>query len=217
MGGAGSAGRRIGVPMGTTKLPGESQSALASRASNERLVRMCLDGNEEAWGALIDRYKNLIFSIPLKWGLTADDAAEIFQVVCLSLLSELPKIRDPQALPAWLIQVTGRRCAHWRREQQQYLAADEEELEIHAGKQSPELSHELIREIEREQMLREALAGLSARCRQLIELLFYESPARPYEEIGAALGLATGSIGLTRQRCLESLRKKLEGSGFTKP
>ena len=187
-----------------------------SSASDAQLIRDCLKGREAAWQALIDRYKNLIYSIPLKCGLTADEAAEIFQAVCLSLLSELPKIRDPQALPAWLIRVTTRRCANWRREQRQFMAVDDEEMETHVRKKSQELSAELVREIEQEQMLREAMAGLSAQCRQLIEWLFYEEPARPYEEVAAALGLATGSIGFTRRRCLESLRKKLERAGFTK-
>lgn len=182
-----------------------------------RLVQDCLDGKEDAWLALVDRFKNLIYSIPLKCGLSADDAAEIFQSVCLSLLSELSKIRDPQALPAWLIQVTSRRCSQWQREQQQYLAADDEEMETHVDKKSRELSAEQVRETELEQVLREALAGLSLQCRQLIEMLFYESPPRPYEEVAAALGLATGSIGFTRKRCLEYLRKNLERAGFMAP
>ena len=69
--------------------------AVNASASDARLVEDCLNGNEDAWLALIDRYKSLIYSIPLKYGLSADDAAEIFQSVCLSLLAELPKIRDP--------------------------------------------------------------------------------------------------------------------------
>jgi RNA polymerase sigma factor (sigma-70 family) len=194
-----------------------AQNAAESNASTARLAQDCIDGKEEAWLALVDRFKNLIYSIPLKSGLSADDAAEIFQSVCLSLLSELPRIRDPQALPAWLIQVTSRRCSQWQREQQQYLAADDEEMETHVDKKSRQLSAEQERETELEQMLREALAGLSPQCRQLIEMLFYESPARPYEEVAAALGLAIGSIGFTRKRCLEYLRKNLERAGFTAP
>jgi RNA polymerase sigma factor (sigma-70 family) len=191
-----------------------AQSGYDASASNARMVQDCLNGNEDAWIALVERYKNLIYSIPLKQGLPADDAAEIFQSVCLSLLSELPKIRDPQSLPAWLIQVTVRRCAMLRREQQPFLAVDEEDLEAHVEKQSSALSREQIRELEMEQMLREARAALSPQCRQLIEMLFDESPARPYDEVAAALGLATGSIGLTRKRCLDYLRKNLERSGF---
>ncbi len=183
-------------------------------ASNARLVRDCLNGREDAWRALIDRFKNLIFSIPLKYGIAAEDAAEIFQSVCLSLLSELDKIRDPQALPAWLIQVTARRCANWLREQRQFLGTEEEEFESHLDQKSRELSASQVREIELEQVLREAQDGLSPQCRRLIEMLFYESPARPYEEVAAELGLATGSIGFTRQKCLEYLRKNLERAGF---
>ncbi len=190
------------------------KSAAEASASNARLVQDCLNGKEDSWRALIDRFKNLIYSIPLKYGLTADDAAEIFQSVCLSLLSDLDKIRDPQALPAWLIRVTARRCANWRREQQQFPGAAEEEFESHMDKKSKELSADQVREIELEQMLREAQGGLSPQCRRLIEMLFYESPARPYEEVAAELGLATGSIGFTRQKCLEYLRKNLEKAGF---
>jgi RNA polymerase sigma factor (sigma-70 family) len=198
-------------------LSDDSEQNAASTTPTVRLVQDCLDGKEDAWLALVDRFKNLIYSIPLKCGLSADDAAEIFQSVCLSLLSELSKIRDPQALPAWLIQVTSRRCSQWQREQQQYLAADDEEMETHVDKKSRELSAEQVRETELEQVLREALAGLSLQCRQLIEMLFYESPPRPYEEVAAALGLATGSIGFTRKRCLEYLRKNLERAGFMAP
>ena len=182
-------------------MPGDSAPTDSENtASVARLVQDCLNGKEEAWRALVDRYKNLIYSIPLKHGFSSDDAAEIFQSVCLTLLSELPKIRDPQALPAWLIHVTARRCASWNREQEQFQAVDDEELEGHIHKKSQEFFVEQGREIELEQMLREALAQLSPQCRQLIELLFYESPARPYEEVAASLGLATGSIGFTRQR-----------------
>ncbi len=199
---------------GLKPLPISSKSATETTASNARLVKDCLNGKEEAWRALIDRFKNLIFSVPLKYGLSADDAAEIFQSVCLSLLSELGKIRDPQALPAWLIQVTARRCANWRREQEQFPGADEEEFEAQVQKKSQELSAEQVREIELEQTLREAQVPLSPQCRRLIEMLFYESPARPYEEVAAELGLATGSIGFTRQKCLEHLRANLERAGF---
>lgn len=185
--------------------------------SDAELVRECRDGKETAWQALIERYKNLIYSIPLKLGFSADDAEEIFQSVCLSLLAELARIRDPQALPAWLMQVTAHRCSQWQRELQQFQDVDEEEMESHVDRLSVALSAEQVREVEMEQTLRQALAGLSPQCRQLIDMLFYEPTPRPYEEVAAALGLATGSIGFTRRRCLESLRKKLEGAGFAEP
>ncbi len=78
--------------------------------SNERLVRECCRGNQAAWAALLDKYKNLIFSVPIKFGLWRDDAADIFQAVCLDLLSDLPRLREPQALPKWLMQTSYHKC-----------------------------------------------------------------------------------------------------------
>jgi hypothetical protein len=49
----------------------------------------------------------------------------------------------------------------------------------------------------------------------LVEMLFFESPSRPYSEVAAELGLALGSIGFTRQKCIERLRRQLEDLGFS--
>jgi len=82
--------------------------------TDERLVAECLNGTEQAWSALIDKYKNLIYSIPIKLGMH-DDAADIFQAVCLDLLSDLPKLREPRALPKWLIADLLSQCLQYKR------------------------------------------------------------------------------------------------------
>ena len=51
---------------------------------DDSLVHECIKGNQEAWSTLIDKYKNLIFSIPVKYGFITHDADEIFQEVCLA-------------------------------------------------------------------------------------------------------------------------------------
>src|SRR5919198_4559138 len=86
--------------------------------TDERLVEECLKGSEKAWSALVDKYKGLIFSIPVRFGLPPDGATEVFQEVCLSLLSELPNLRQPKALPAWLIQTAWHKCIRWKRSQE---------------------------------------------------------------------------------------------------
>src|ERR1700751_4757304 len=85
--------------------------------SDTRLVGECLKGDENAWVALIDKYKNLIFSIAVRRGFSRDDATDIFQEVAAQLLSELVRIRKTQALAAWLIQVTSNKCTQWRTRQ----------------------------------------------------------------------------------------------------
>jgi RNA polymerase sigma factor (sigma-70 family) len=179
---------------------------------DQSLVQKCLRGSEEAWSALIDKYKNLIFSIPIKRGFSPEDAADIFQAVCLKLVSELPRLREPRALPAWLIQTTLHTCFRWMDKNLSYAEMkSREEMLPH---DSPIVSEELLVELEREQMVRNSVAALSTDCKRLVDLLFYQMPPPSYDDLAASLKISKGSIGPTRRRCLEKLRRLLEKNGF---
>jgi RNA polymerase sigma factor (sigma-70 family) len=180
-----------------------------------RLVQECLQGNQEAWTALIEKYKNLIYSIPIRWGFSQPDASDIFQSVVAQLLSEIGRLREPRALMAWLMQVTVHKCVERKRQQQREGQAgpfEEIPREFVGQTATPE---QLYLTSAREQILRQALSNAPPRCRELIRMLFFEDIARPYAEVAASLGIATGSIGFIRRRCLEHLRKSLEEAGFT--
>jgi RNA polymerase sigma factor (sigma-70 family) len=180
--------------------------------TNEHLVRECCNGNEAAWSALIEKYKNLIFSVPIKFGLSRDDAADIFQAVCFDLLSGLPKLREPAALPKWLMEASYHKCLRWKK-QGLRLIDDPEKIEEKAT--DPEdLPEEMLYQLQREQMLRDSIAALPERCQEMVRLLFFEDPPRPYDEVAKQLGLATGSIGFIRGRCLKRLREALEKGGL---
>jgi len=177
------------------------------------LVKKCLAGSEEAWSLLIEKYKALIYSIPVKYGLPPQEAADVFQATCTELLARLPEIREPRALPKWLMQVAHHESYRWKRQGQRVVSRDaEEDL---PEPEVPPIAESLVQQTQEEQMLREAMASLTPQCRRLVELLFYEVPARPYTEVAKELGLAVGSIGFTRQRCIERLRRQLEDLGFS--
>jgi RNA polymerase sigma factor (sigma-70 family) len=171
-------------------------------------------GNEEAWAALVDKYKNLVFSIPIKQGISRQDAADVFQRVWLLLLAELPRLRQAEALPMWLIRVTSHECARWRRQEMTYAGRDVAETEVDLVVDDQPLPEQMLAQVKEEQILREAVLALPARCRQLIDMLFFETPARPYQEVARSLGLAAGSIGFIRGRCLARLHRELTKQGF---
>jgi RNA polymerase sigma factor (sigma-70 family) len=198
-------------PMVQVKSPAPADRSLAW--PDTRLVSECLRGNDEAWSALIDRYKRLIFSIPIKYGFSADDAAEIFQAVCLELLAELPKLRNPKALPKWVMQVTAHKCFHTKRQQQRIEPLESDHPAMNEA--VPPRAESILREAQEEHALRRALDDLPPRCRDLVHMLFFEEPAREYREVAKSLGIAVGSIGFIRQRCLDRLRKLLEEAGFS--
>jgi RNA polymerase sigma factor (sigma-70 family) len=178
----------------------------AGNSSDAQLVKQCLHGSEEAWSKLIDKYKNLIYSIPLRYGFSEEDCADIFQGVCMDLLTELPRLREPKALAGWLIQIARNKCFHRKQSLRRHSVEDIEEVDLPS---TAEPSDDLVVQTQQDQMLREALADLSPRCRQLVEMLFFEDPARPYDQIACELDLAQGSIGFIRRRCLDKLRQRL--------
>jgi RNA polymerase sigma factor (sigma-70 family) len=192
---------------------GQTTAVLTVDRSDPDLVQACLDGDQDAWSALIDKYKNLIFSVPIKYGFSREEAADIFQMVCMELLSALGQIREPKALPKWLLMVAAHKCYHLRNQDRRHEEKNTEFAESVETALPPE-AEVIVSEAEREQQLREVIASVSPRCQELIRMLFFEEPARPYDEVARELGLARGSIGFIRQRCLDRLKQKLDDLGW---
>jgi RNA polymerase sigma factor (sigma-70 family) len=181
--------------------------------NDERLIRECIDGDQSAWRSLVDKYRNLIFSVPIKFGLSPDDAAEVFQNVCMTLITQLPRIREPRSLPAWLIQVAAHESFRWKKKNAVFESMDLDECSLDVPL-SGKLADAMLQELEREQILRETISELADRCKELVRMLFFTSPAMPYEAVAAELGIATSSVGFVRMRCLQRLRRQLEQKGF---
>jgi RNA polymerase sigma factor (sigma-70 family) len=169
------------------------------------LVARARDGDRQAWDALVDRYAPLIWAICRRYRLDRADAEHVGQSVWLRLLEQLEKTRDPAALAGWLATTARRECLRILRTRQPHPAgyvADASDVPV--GRSATAEQELLV--AERDAALREALARLPASCQLLIALLCAD-PSVPYTEIGTRLGIAAGSIGPDRGRCLEKLRR----------
>lgn len=171
---------------------------------NEELLRRCAAGDEDAWRELVELFAPLILSIPRRYGLKAALAEDVFADVCLALVRSLPKIRDPKALPAWLIRTTTR--ATWDTARKAKVLLSAEGLPELTGAAPPD---EFVNAREEAHLVREALTQVPPRCRELLELLYFKAPAPSYDDIARDLDVPRGSIGPTRRRCLEKLRRSL--------
>jgi RNA polymerase sigma factor (sigma-70 family) len=187
------------------------------------LTERCLKGDENAWNQLIEQYQALIYSIPLKYGMSKMDADDIFGSVCLILLNKLASLRNQNQLAAWLGVTTRRECWRLRRKQQQFMVAADLSLDNRGGE--GETALDLVADettsaeidlvlLEEQALLKKCLQQLDPRCRSMLELLYYPEEGVSYLEVAQKLGIAEGSIGPTRARCLKKLRDYLEGKGF---
>jgi RNA polymerase sigma factor (sigma-70 family) len=167
------------------------------------LVIRARNGEKQAWDELVDRYAPLMWSICRRYRLGRADAEDVGQSVWMRLVGQLASLRDPAALPGWPATTTQRECGRVLR-----AARNQEAL-----RHSPEIPDtmteaaeaELLR-AERYASLREAFTRLPAGSQQLIALLIQDLPM-PYAEISAKLGIPAGSIGPSRSRCLDKLRR----------
>ncbi len=181
--------------------------------SDAEIISQCLDGSEKAWQALVNRYKRLVYSIPVKWGLSPEDAVDIFQGVWLDCFRQLSSLRDVDRLQPWLTRVAVRKCHRFSTDRRALGedVIDEANVDRFSGLEDPAA---LLAELDQEQLLRTALEKLSPRCRQIIHALFFEDPRPSYQMIASRFRLSQNSIGYTRERCLNSLKKVLSELGF---
>jgi RNA polymerase sigma factor (sigma-70 family) len=168
-------------------------------------VRRAAAGDEHAWDAIVESFSGLVWTVANGHRLGAADTAEVMQTTWLRLLENLDRIREPERLGGWLATTARRESLRTLRLRGRELPTDDETGSGAVGTEpSPEqtaLDHD------RDRRLWAAFAQLPDRCRQLLHLVIVVQP--PYSEVAEAMGMPIGSIGPTRQRCLERLRRVL--------
>ena len=133
--------------------------------NDERLVKECLAGNEEAWSLLIEKYKALIYSIPVKYRLPPHEAADVFQATCVELLHRLPDLREPKRSPNGSCRLlTTSATAGSSNSNVSSVATPTTDLPV---PETPAIAESLVHQTQEEQMLREAMAALSPQCRRI--------------------------------------------------
>jgi RNA polymerase sigma factor (sigma-70 family) len=170
------------------------------------LVIRARNGDRQAWDELVDRYATLVWSICRRHRLEAADAQDAAQTVWLNLVDHLDSLRDPAALGGWLATTTRRECGRiLRAARRPGNAACALAAETIPDEHARAAEQDLLA-AERHAALREAFGQLPPGCQRLLALLTADPPV-PYAEISATLGIPVGSIGPTRRRCLDKLRR----------
>jgi RNA polymerase sigma factor (sigma-70 family) len=169
------------------------------------LVTRARNGDQQAWDALVELYAPLIWSICRAYQLGQADAEDVGQSIWMKLVNHLDTIRDPAALPGWLAATTRRECRrvlgpHGPQAARQLLGAESIPDELSRGAEQELLA------AERHLALREAFSDLPPFLQRLIAMLI-EDPPVSYAQISARLGIPVSSIGPTRRRCLDKLRR----------
>ena len=177
------------------------------------LIARLKAGDSRAWPIFLDRYERLIYSVPRRMGLDADEAADVFQEVSIAFLKGLPRLRDAKTIPRWLAQVAFRIARDRRARRKRELRPEDEGFWETRADPTPGVLDALESEEARREVTR-ALKAVTPRCRELLTLLFLTDPAPSYAEIARQLGQPIGALGPTRQRCLARMLEELQLGGI---
>ena len=172
-----------------------------STLSDAELVQRCRAGDSEAWNELVERYSRYVYAICIRgFRLSEEDAEDVFQDVFTRAFMRLETLRDDSALRPWIAQLTRRRCldvvsGSGREQPVDEVVADEGSADM--------------QEIEEAFAVREAVAGLSDACQDILDRFFARDQS--YRTISGELDIPAGTIASRIARCLRKLRDELEG------
>ncbi|MET9257691.1 RNA polymerase sigma factor [Streptomyces sp. NPDC048182] len=191
-----------------------TRGGTVDRAEVGALVRSAADGDAAAWKSLVDGLGPLVWSVVRAHGLSDADAHEVYQTAWFRFAQHLGRIREPEKTGSWLASTARHECLKLLRASQRLTPTDDVRiLDRPSEERTPEESvldsEEAAAQTERVRRLWREFEELGERCRRLLRVLM-ASPPPSYQEVSAALGIAVGSIGPIRQRCLRRLRSRLE-------
>jgi RNA polymerase sigma factor (sigma-70 family) len=170
------------------------------------LVTRARHGDQHAWDTLVERYAPLVWSICHSYRLSRADTDDVGQTVWLLLVAHLDTVREPAALAGWMATTTRRECGRVSRAAR---ASQTARWELDTGDfpdAGAEPADSGLLAAERNAALRQAFACLPPKCQQMLAMLTQDPPVS-YSQISAQLGIPVGSIGPTRRRCLQKLRR----------
>ena len=189
-------------------------------AEDARLVARCRAGEAAAWRALVQRYQRLVNAIVTRTGLDGHTAADVFQTVFQRLYEHLPTLSQPERLQAWIVTTARREALRELRRHARHESLDAGDGEDDGPGLAERLAdegpraEEQLAELQQLDLLRDALERLDTRCRELLLLVFRaDDEALDYDEIAQRMNMPRGSLGPTRGRCLDKLRRLHGGGG----
>jgi RNA polymerase sigma factor (sigma-70 family) len=168
----------------------------------EVLVPRAIEGSQAAWEALVARLQRVAWRAIAGFDLSPEDRKDAFAAPFFRLNERLTTIREPAKLPGWVATTARNEVRTLLRARRRLRATDPHDLPTLS--EAP-VDDERLANAELRHAVRDAFATLSERCQELLRLVTVDPPLS-YAEIGAVLDMPHGSIGPTRQRCLDALR-----------
>ena len=173
------------------------------------LISRARDGDREAFGALVEQYRDNVYRLAYRMCGNAYDADEAAQEAFVAAWRALPNFRGDAKFSTWLYRLTTNAAIDvMRREKRHQTVGDGEMIEVADDADSPQ---ETVERTEQQEAVQEALATLSEEYREVLLLRYMEE--LDYAEIAEVLQLPSGTVKSRINRAKAALKAALLKSG----
>lgn len=184
------------------------------RQEDKQLIERALQGNEKAFETLLNKYRNLVFSIMLKMVRNPQEAEDLTQEAFMKAFNSLASFNEEFAFSTWLMKIASNNCIDFLRKRKlrtysihEPIQYKDEKIEMDIPDHEPSPEKILI-QTERAKMITKAIEELPERYRYVVLLRHKEE--KSYEEISEILNLPLGTVKAQIFRAREILNKKLK-------
>ena len=175
---------------------------------DENLIRQCLNGDDGAFGFLVDKYKGAVQALAYRKIGNYHDAEEIAQETFLKAYQKLSTLKNPDGFAGWLYVICANCCRDWlrkRRKGKESLVS----LKQLSGDEIAASSYVKYTNGKTEQSLREAVGTLPESERTVVTL--YYMGGLSCGEISRFLGVSLSAAKMRLHRARRHLKKEMTG------
>jgi RNA polymerase sigma factor (sigma-70 family) len=175
--------------------------------STHDLVERACAGDTIAWSSIVKRFEALVWSTAKNFSIDEADARDVAQTVWMRLAQNIHRLRDPERLGVWLLTTTRNESFKVSNQRRRVIPVDAADS-LMVGMAHHDSVVTDIENVDRDKAVWSAFVALPTDCQSLLRLLIADPPSA-YVDIAEVCGIAVGSIGSRRQRCLARLRTTL--------
>lgn len=172
------------------------------------IISLVLKGNQQAYSVLVERYRNYVFTIVLRYLKSREDAEEVAQDVFVKAYRSLADFKGTAKFSTWLYTITTTTCITFlRRKKLETYSLDNEKVFAAADNLDGGISANQIEQKSKVNMVNSAIGLLSPDDAQVITL-FYKGE-QTLEEIAQILGKEPNTVKVQLHRARTRLKEKM--------